>query len=639
MISISHPTANNTTHTRRNNHLQQVPANTNPNVTTDNFPVDVPRGWGLDLPSASAIDLLQTQFDDPTVIPTGLLPADAMQSDAAWGASLPQQYQSKIGRVKGHQRESSLSSLGSAGPASPFNHNTSNPQIAVTTDFGSDALDMAQAADANSANNNYIVKSLGSYPGYHNVDAAMPEMAYPGIIPQPANNGNQKNDRGLLPAPEFGNSSSRSQPTSVASSVGGDSPATPTVHEPEAAEKRRKGMLRKFQHTPWTADSFRESTAYSSVPKLDRTLTDIYSDELYNPNFAITSTTPPSQSQLALSPANDVFSQRLNAANSQHLSARQSPVMSDGSRERSPFRTSSPMVSAVQNFSVPPSATGRGMQFNSAQRVREENKVKQEAQLQQQMGGSNEPETPKTISPKDAILEFPQENDERNNFPLFPTEGHDFVDQFTKAMMPQPVHNPAQTSHQMNYMGPHMPTGLQIPQQYPFIPQANHSTPPRLSSGGSSMGSGMSTPINRGRPVGTGADSGTYTCTYHGCTLRFETPALLQKHKREGHRQAQGLGVARPHHDVGMTSSLIGSQAGPHRCNRINPSTGKPCNTVFSRPYDLTRHEDTIRNARKQKVNCDLCTEEKTFSRADALTRHYRVCHPEVEVPGKRRRG
>jgi uncharacterized Zn-finger protein len=92
------------------------------------------------------------------------------------------------------------------------------------------------------------------------------------------------------------------------------------------------------------------------------------------------------------------------------------------------------------------------------------------------------------------------------------------------------------------------------------------------------------------------------------------------------------------HEHSGMTSSLLNSQAGPHRCDRINPSTGKPCNTIFSRPYDLTRHEDTIHNAKKQKVHCNLCTEEKTFSRADALTRHYRVCHPDVELPGKHRR-
>lgn len=611
MISIPHSNTNNA-HTRRNNHDQQSSTN-----TSNIYHLDVPRGWGLDLPAASAIDLLQSQFDDSTHITADFLSPDVAMQSEAWGAALPH-YQPKMGRVHNHQRESSLSSLGSAGPASPFNPSTSNPHIAITTDFGSDALDM-QGADAGSANSNYLVKSLGAYSGYHNVDAAMPEMAYPVTIPGPASNGNQKNDRGLLPAPEFGNTS-RSQPTSVASSVGGDSPATPTVNEPESADRRRK-----------------VAGTFNSVPKLDRTMTDIYSDELYNPNFAITSTTSSSQNQLAMSPVNDVFSQRLNAANSQHLSARQSPVMSNGSRERSPFRTSSPLAGAAQDFSTP-SATPRGMHVNSAQRVRGNHKLHHESQLQSHMTSSREPETPKTISPKDAILEFP-ENDDNRNFSLFATEGHDFVDQFTKAMMPQPVQNlPAPNGNHMNYMAPNMPSGLQVPQQYPFVPQPHNDTPPRLSSGPSSTGSGGSTPINRARPMGTSADGGTYTCTYHGCTLRFETPALLQKHKREGHRQAQGLGVVRPH-DMGMTSSLIGSQAGPHRCNRINPSTGKPCNTVFSRPYDLTRHEDTIHNARKQKVNCDLCTEEKTFSRADALTRHYRVCHPEVEVPGKRRRG
>jgi hypothetical protein len=43
------------------------------------------------------------------------------------------------------------------------------------------------------------------------------------------------------------------------------------------------------------------------------------------------------------------------------------------------------------------------------------------------------------------------------------------------------------------------------------------------------------------KPSGSNADGGTYTCTYHGCTLQFETPAKLQKHKREGHRQSAPL--------------------------------------------------------------------------------------------------
>ena len=73
----------------------------------------------------------------------------------------------------------------------------------------------------------------------------------------------------------------------------------------------------------------------------------------------------------------------------------------------------------------------------------------------------------------------------------------------------------------------------------------------------------------------------------------------------------------------------------PYRCERINPATGKPCNFIFSRPYDLNRHEDTIHNAKKQKVRCQYCEEEKTFSRNDALTRHMRVVHPEIDFAGK----
>jgi hypothetical protein len=119
------------------------------------------------------------------------------------------------------------------------------------------------------------------------------------------------------------------------------------------------------------------------------------------------------------------------------------------------------------------------------------------------------------------------------------------------------------------------------------------------------------------------SDSGTYTCTYHGCTLRFKTRLKLQKHKREAHRRRQPSQVT----GHGHCSS---SQAGPHKCGRINPRTGKPCNSTFRQPYDLTRHEETIHNNHKQKMQCPLCAGEKTFSRNDALTRHMHVVHPET---------
>ncbi|KAK8080237.1 hypothetical protein PG997_008055 [Apiospora hydei] len=82
--------------------------------------------------------------------------------------------------------------------------------------------------------------------------------------------------------------------------------------------------------------------------RLSRTMTDIYSDELYSPNFTITSASPAAQSQLAMSPTNDLFAQRLQAANSQHLNA---PAASSS---RSPFQPSSPLAPAHDGFAQSP---------------------------------------------------------------------------------------------------------------------------------------------------------------------------------------------------------------------------------------------------------------------------------------------
>jgi hypothetical protein len=41
--------------------------------------------------------------------------------------------------------------------------------------------------------------------------------------------------------------------------------------------------------------------------------------------------------------------------------------------------------------------------------------------------------------------------------------------------------------------------------------------------------------LNIQRPDDTRANTGTYTCTYHGCTQRFESQPALQRHKRDFH--------------------------------------------------------------------------------------------------------
>lgn len=526
-----------------------------------------------------------------------------------------------------HNRDSSLSSLGSTGPASPYSQNTSNPRIAVT-----DPIDDFHGISSADDLQYQLVKSFphdsfyAHYPNYANVHGAANSNV--AVARRP------RNERSLLAQSELTpTGQNKSRPVSVASSIVSNSPATPA------------GDL---------DEDIRQRSGFNSMPKLDRTMTDVYNDELYNPNFNITSASP---GQIPVSPNNGLFAQRVRAANSQHLSTAHSPV-STSSRDKSPFRHGSPLA-PLPSHDFPAVSSGH-MGFGSAQQMREQRKAEQDVQVvQQQLAHRSDTGTPQTISPKDAVLEFHSPEGD-TNFPLFPQQesnGFEAASQLKNlSQTPQSFSGLQLDGNAFgNYAPSQFPANIQLPQHYPFIAQQprqqnigttmNQSSvvPSRLGS----TESGPSEPVHSDssqRPSGASAGGGTYTCTYHGCTLRFETPALLQKHKREGHRQGHGLSGQRRTDGAGagtgsgMTSSLLNSQAGPHRCDRLNPSTGKPCNTVFSRPYDLTRHEDTIHNARKQKVRCNLCTDEKTFSRADALTRHYRVCHPDVEFAGRHRR-
>ncbi|ODV67592.1 hypothetical protein HYPBUDRAFT_147914 [Hyphopichia burtonii NRRL Y-1933] len=85
------------------------------------------------------------------------------------------------------------------------------------------------------------------------------------------------------------------------------------------------------------------------------------------------------------------------------------------------------------------------------------------------------------------------------------------------------------------------------------------------------------------------------------------------------------------------TAAEISANNPNHQCDKINPSTGKPCNKQFSRPYDLIRHQETIHALKKKIFRCVICEgrlnggdgngKQKTFSRGDALSRHIKVKH------------
>lgn len=550
-----------------------------------------------------------------------------------------------------HHRESSLSSLGSAGPASPYTANTSNPQVA--SDIYHDFHDYNQPSSKpltpahTPSQEQFLAPHYSNFYNSNHIPFAA--MNHDGL---PSKMGNSEL---MSAASEYNGHSARPQNSSVASH---DSPSTPPVYD---AEERQKNAFR------------------NTMPKLDRTMTDIYADELYNPSFQITSAPSTSTASIpaTVSPHNDVFAQRLQAANSQHLSASNTQIpLTIPSRERSPFRQGSPLAPSGNSFGQQQSPN---FKFGTATHMREQQKAENDARALREQLERTSPEqsTPKTISPKDVDLVY-HESEEDASMPLFPqqrqqrspvqyrqqpilareTDADDTASQQSYGSMATTRREsssaysttsqatPQQSS--FNFVPPSIPGSVrQLPQQYPFVPQSRRQPsnlsnvaeefPASLTSMESSS-SEYAPDTDSKKPAGASADTGTYTCTYHGCTLRFETPAKLQRHKREGHRNSAS--VIAGGDEGGMTSAALrNTQNGPHKCERINPSTGKPCNTIFSRPYDLTRHEDTIHNARKQKVRCHLCTEEKTFSRNDALTRHFRVCHPDhMELTKSRRR-
>jgi hypothetical protein len=464
-------------------------------------------------------------------------------------------------------------------------------------------------------------------------------------------------------APGFGHSARHS-----VSSYGHDSPATPHTTQGEDMDYK----MAPNGETLHKVDSwlFNEFLTYDDdadynrhIPKLERTFTDVAADNSFDYNAVQPQPQPAANSLLSpyrTNNTNDLIQRSLQAA---QIARSQSPS-SSVSRGDSPFRRSSPYRQPSNTFQSP-------RMVGTAAAARE---IKAEADaayaMKSQAQTSDEAE-PKTISPKDALLDY-RDADEDSKVPLFPDGGaseydnqYNGGDQYRNATQsafdttsqsyrrdswatpqqfvsnfPTSIAATSQPTSTFAFAQPSMPSSLQ---GMNFAPTSNYRPAPSMpttsdqnpefpahltsmesscSEAGPDPSSQSSVDHHLQKPANSNADHGTYTCTYHGCSQRFETPQKLQKHKREGHRNAATVSTTSA---TSMTSAALlerNSQAGPHKCERINPTTGKPCNTIFSRPYDLTRHEDTIHNARKQKVRCALCVEEKTFSRNDALTRH-----------------
>ena len=558
-----------------------------------------------------------------------------------------------------HQRTFSRSTIGSDGPTSPYNTSTSHPQIAQS-ELSPRGLDSIYQDDFPSEQH----ASPHMSKPFEGAQDSFLAPAFQNFDPQGDSTANQRAKLAMIqalkdhhgdgdsPAPAFSVSGRHS-----VSSVDHHSPRTPkTTYSEDIHDGGKNGMVDFHTVNRWLDEYLHFDTDFSnSIPT--HNMSDAFVDELYN--SSVITSAPSAVSRAAasqnalLSPYRSIFSERIKQANNEHL--RDMSPTSSLSGPKSPFRHDSPFAMSSNGYGSrsPQSTYGSASQLREKQRA----EANSAALRDHQRRAEESLVTPKTVSPKDVTLEF-HENEEDAKMPLFPQDGSDLDDLMSDRTFGGIATSRRQStafSHGgFNFTPPSIPGSVAMPQQYQysqprrqsaFMQHGNAPTPEfpaHLTSMESSISDGLAQDYSREtpKPHQTTADTGVYTCTYHGCTLRFETPAKLQKHKREGHRQANTSTAANAEHANGMTAAALlrNSQAGPHKCDRINPSTGKPCNTIFSRPYDLTRHEDTIHNARKQKVRCHLCTEEKTFSRNDALTRHMRVVHPDVDFPGKTRR-
>ena len=510
---------------------------------------------------------------------------DGYNSPGGYLSALPKNFHDQ----RFHKRDSSGSSVTSVGPPSPLNQNTTYPHIVATSDSN-----FPPSYDYDYSPTPHTAKSDSS-------------MMYP------TNFGPVDLRRMQSTGADEPVSYALSAPQSV-STMSHNSPATPqTTYEPEYDVKNDYGENKNAPDNMLEYLPF--DSGYSHA--YQQSLHDVFPDQQYANTMAYNQAQQNMQRLAVNSHRQNMMAERLQAAQQDHLGTI-SPTSNP--RDRSPFRQNSP-------YSMPAPSQ------------------RPQPTLQKQRT---------SISPKELMLD---ENElEDHATPLFaPGQSQSM---FANRRTPSNL--------SAFYTAAHEPS-MQIPPQYAFVGQSSrqstqtgmpdatpefpaHMISMESTADEASEPSGSQQSLQRSRPqpqmhaaapqqqqiqqrpVDTSSDTGTYSCTYHGCHLRFDTPSKLQKHKREGHRQAS------PSASVSPNLALRNSQAGPHRCDRINPSTGKPCNSIFSRPYDLTRHEDTIHNNRKMKVRCHLCTEEKTFSRNDALTRHMRVVHPDVDWVGKQKR-
>ncbi|KAL8669250.1 MAG: hypothetical protein Q9168_006150 [Polycauliona sp. 1 TL-2023] len=132
---------------------------------------------------------------------------------------------------------------------------------------------------------------------------------------------------------------------------------------------------------------------------IERTLSDIYQDELYDTSSDTGALPGPIGHYPQQSPKNSMLASLLQAAQIEHVEARSVPPLIGTARGRSPFAPASPYANERFSHSTPNSPA----QLNTAARLREQQKATDDARvIAEHQSSPSEFVTPRTISPKES---------------------------------------------------------------------------------------------------------------------------------------------------------------------------------------------------------------------------------------------
>lgn len=486
-----------------------------------------------------------------------------------------------------HHRDSPLSTMGSAGSVSPFTANISNPQIS------GDIFDFTDIPPFSSPKNLTPAQTQSHE-----------ELLASQFTPNFQSNSNLAID--LMPISEL----SFPDSPSVAANPSHGSPAPSSISEQEKEQKHEEESRNSGL---WITEDVICEQGYNKMTGIDQTISEIYEDSIYNSNIQLSSTPSPSKPATATnnSSHNEIFEQRLQTASNHHMQPNSQVPLVLPAAECDRFRHGCPLA-PQNNFAT----DSQSLRIGTVPYLHKQQKLEHDAQvLQEQLcEGSTTHSTSTTVSPTDVDLIY-HDDDEKSLVSLFPThqKPQNILSSYqlkqeamgsdenisTSAFSGMestscenssfPPHA-AQNQNSFNFSIPAIDESLQFTtQQFSYLQPQVHRQNCSVSNHISNFPVSKSPTKSRKseyeltsdkteikKPTRVSADTGTYTCTYHGCTLRFDTPTRLQRHKREGHRSSSAAAVAAAAASLngitgsGMTSTAQrNSQAGPHRVRHL----------------------------------------------------------------------